>query len=882
MYKLKNRLLKVALVFVTTLLFASSVSPAQSSGKKLKGSESVDICPGIDESKVEKVDILILLDNSKSLSSMKGNSPSDKNRQRFDALENMFESISSGIKGADGSAARVEVDVSLMAFAQTTKFNFSNSDGVVPLTSSFAEPGKLADEIRNILKDETQANGTNFINALNDARQFLDKKSDTHCKFLIWFTDGVFDYDDAQLQDGKKEQDYLNQLVENTCSSDGWSQQLRESHVNTYVVLLGELATLRNKENFQESLDLMAQITGDRTTSELGIVNDCPSNDSTIVGEIFSVGTKEIGKLLPVFQQIGSIIGGGRPIYCPTPEFKTVSTPPLPNSKFIKSLSLISLDLNPLPQIEDIKILAKSGERLPVTAAFRVDDSVLDNKTQIDFYSTGLSEFEEKGWKIELSSNTPGGFCLMATFVDPPILKISKVGNGEAQVSEEGDLLSREEISEVMLFLKDGDSENEQKISPSDLMRRVDEINADFLSRLRGELNIEADPLNPVFGKNLGVTVLVDKPIPDLQSCLAPFVFQSDRTPTTGDTPKNRDYKTLECEINTLDQPEVNSVTIDIIGLISRLKSTSGCEVIEPSLLVNGENKGDSYVLPVNQTASLALNFKVGDTSTFCNLIELDGVAFIYGDPSQKVFAKFTAVYDLKQPPDSPRVILVSTLFVIAAMILSLLLLRFISSVLAVMPDRNRMYSYEVPIEIELSRFGQLRLSILGVEVSNVQPSAADLKRPLASSSKSSLVLQQIRLDRKLGGLFKPFTSTRAIVASEGPASYWQQSGNGGLAVPFRRAIIVSTVERRDTSAERLTARLSVLVPTSGVEGGIVGVNNLLKSQKLVEVCRDFFEKSNLAGSSLTSEVDIANNVNGNATNGLSSNPDKASGPKKY
>ena len=878
---LNKRVLMVAVAAVTTLLLASGVSPAQSSGKVLEVSESVDICPGVNESKVDKVDILILLDNSKSLAS-KIEPPSDIDRRRFDALENMFNSISSGIKGTDGSDSRVEVEVSLMAFAQTTKFDFSNSDGVIPLTRSITEPGELADEIREILKDETQANGTNFINALNDARQFLDKKSDTHCKFLIWFTDGVFDYDDNQLKDGRKEGDYLKQLVENTCSADGWSKQLRESHVNTYVVLLGDITTLRNKGNFQESLDLMAQITGDRTTSELGTVNDCPGEDSTTVGEIFSVGTKEIGKLLPVFQQIGSIISGGSPMYCPTPELKTVSTPPLPNSKFIKSFSLISLDLNPLPKIDDLKILGNSGEKLPVTSMFRASESISENATQLDFYSNGLPNYLEKGWKIELTSNTPGGFCLMATFVDAPVVKITKIGSGKAEVNEEGNLLSPEERDQIKFFLKEVESENEVEISPSDLMSRVDEINADFLSRLRGELSVEADPSNPVFGKNLGVTVLVDKPIPDLQNCLVPFVFRSDRTPTTGDTPRNKNFKTFACEINTFDQPEANTVTVDINDLANKLKSTVGCEVIEPSLVIKEENMGKSYVLPINQAATIAVNFKVGDTSTNCNLVEVDGIAFTYGNPSQKVMAKFTAVFDLKQPPNPWWVIFVSFLSALAAMFLSLVLLRFISSVLGVMPDRNRMYSYEAQIEIGLSRFGQLRLSVLDVEVTNIQPSATDLKRPLASSSKASLALQHIRLDRKLGGLFKPFSNARAVIAGGGPASYWQQSGTGGLALPFRKAIIVSAYEKSGASAEGLTARLSILVPTAGAEGGIVGVSNLLKSQKLVEVCRDFLDKSNSASSYSISEADSPKKLDVSGINNISSKPEKTTGPKKY
>ena len=107
-------------VFVLLSVGASSASSARLAAPS---NDSVDICPGVDESKVDKVDILILLDNSLSLSSEDGGS--DKEGKRFDALRTMFQSIAKGVNDIDGEP-RVEVGVSVMAFAQTTKFGFSD------------------------------------------------------------------------------------------------------------------------------------------------------------------------------------------------------------------------------------------------------------------------------------------------------------------------------------------------------------------------------------------------------------------------------------------------------------------------------------------------------------------------------------------------------------------------------------------------------------------------------------------------------------------------------------------------------------------------------------------------------------------------------------
>lgn len=160
------------------------VLPTSSLSAASEETSNVDICPGIDETKVNQVDILILLDNSKSLSSEK--TGSDKERKRFDALQTLFESVSKGLKNSDGSDSRVKVDVSLMAFAEKAR--------MIPLKNQIFDPVALADEISNALPDKDQGSGTNFISALDEAAKFMESRQPASCKFLIWFTDGAFSF----------------------------------------------------------------------------------------------------------------------------------------------------------------------------------------------------------------------------------------------------------------------------------------------------------------------------------------------------------------------------------------------------------------------------------------------------------------------------------------------------------------------------------------------------------------------------------------------------------------------------------------------------------------------------------------------------------------
>lgn len=825
-------------VFVLLSMGASSASSARLAAPS---NDSVDICPGVDESKVDKVDVLILLDNSLSLSSADGGS--DIEGKRFDALRTMFQSIAKGVSNIDGSGPRVDVGVSLMAFAQTTKFGFSDQKtGIIDLEQSINNPDELANEIKNILTNETQQAGTNYINALDDASNFLASQPNTHCKFLIWFTDGAFDYNDAQLRDGQKEKDFLAEMNTAACSPTGWAQKLRDSGVNTYVVLLGDLETMRKKkpQELGDSLNLMAQVTGDRSTDGLGTITPCPGETPSVVGEIFSVGTKEIGKLTPVFQRIGVAIGGGKDIICPTPKVDTVSTPGLPSSKFFKSISLISLDLQPLPQLDQITVVSNEGVSQPISDIFSKSSSdETAGSSQMDFTANGGTQLD-KGWKIVLSSNLPG-FCLMATFVESPTVQITKSGGNPAQVKQTGSFLTSDELSQLVFLRRDPlDADQTSGISPDAIMNEPN-ISADFINGLSAELEIEADPLNPIFGRKFPINVELDKPLPDLGKCLDPWVFSPQRTDTTGNTPSNKDFPTQACAVSNVQ----NGATELLVSLSAMIKdlNAAGCEV-EPALLIDGENRGTEFAIPIGAESTVAINFRVSEKSTACKLTGFNGVEFQYGNPSIISATQAAVSFDLKQPPNSKTVMIVTFLAVLAAMLLSLLLLRFISSLLAVMPDARGVYSYEAIIEIGLTPFGQVKLAIGGVDVTSFQPSASDLKRPLRSSSKSAIVLQNIRLDRKLSGLFSPFADAKAEVLKSDRVAYWQQTGSGGLAIPFRKAIVVSKQNGTSSSSDGLSAQLTIMVPTSGSEGGINGVTSLLRGQKLKDVCKEYRDMS--------------------------------------
>ena len=810
-----------ALSVITMLVLPTSALSA--AGEE---TSNVDICPGIDETKVDQVDILILLDNSKSLGSEK--TGSDKERKRFDALQTLFESVSKGLKNPDGSGSRITVDVSLMAFAEKTR--------TIKLDNQIFDPVALANEVSDALPDKEQGSGTNFISALDEAAKFMESRQPASCKFLIWFTDGSFDFPNSGTPQENIELDKkkLEELKARTCNEESWPKRLRNSGVNTYVVLLGDLVAMRKlqPETIDPSLALMKQITGDQSTEELGDIAFCSGENPTAGGEIFSVASSDIAKLTPIFERIGKSVGGGQDIYCPTPEEIGFTTRGLPDLKFFKLISIVSLEMEALPMLSQIDVLTPEGSSQVSSDFFEVVEtksaSLLDLKP-IMGRSLGT------GWKFAL--DTKKGFCIMAKFIDPPKVKITKSGDNPADVKSSDGILTSEETTRI------GYQHDGKAITPDEIMRRIDEIDASFLKELTGQLVIEADPANPVFSNPLTIIPELDKPLPGIQ-CLKPFVFTPVNPQTSGDTPKDRNFLTSSCTVVTKGLPASSKLEINIDFLVSALKSAPGCDVIDANLIIDGQTRGGKYDVPVNVVQAVALNFEVGEKATLCNLQNVAGVQFVYGgDNIIQETASVTVFFDLKPPPDPWRVRIVTAAIVLLAILLSLMLLRLITSLLAVMPDNGKVYSYESLIEISMSSFGQVIVLINGEESSKFQPSGADLKLPKYQSSKSTLELQGITLERKLGNLFRPFADPKAKVAANDLVSYWQRAIGGGLSIPFRQAIIVSRPKDNVPSTTKVTAQLTVIISKTGADGGINGVRSLIQGQKLKDVCKDYRDR---------------------------------------
>ena len=811
------------------ILGLSAVSPQVSAlSQSQQSSGNMTICPGVDPTKTTAIDLVVLLDDSKSLTSTKNERvPSDPDGTRFDALKTMFESINSGLEN------RVPVIPKFFAFGTSVK-------EITP-DSGLNDPSALATDIRKLLPIRNQEPGTNFQKALDRATDYLTSRPSSNCKFLVWFTDGVFD---LGSNDKEEEEKALVDLRNETCSSNGWAVALRKAGVNTYVVLLGEIEKLKKDDTdktFNDSLNLMGELTGDPNPPE-GVESErCEELSHTYdqVGAIYSA--TDLDQLTAVFEQIGKFIGQNRIVVCPTTTSEQIQSGKMPDVKFIESFSLISLESSPLPRQEQMYVYLESGPS-PITESFTIEKI---SNTHLEFTPI-KGRTLRAGWILgieKMQGESLGGLCITAAFQQTPTVQITQIADDEPKVQEvvaEGAarFLSEEELTRVQ-FIFDGAA-----ISASEVMNRnaLGQFDSVSLALLSAGLNINGDLNDPVFNSLFPIYVELKLPSPNFSECLKPFT--TSRTPISGDTPNNREFVTNSCSVSTIGLLEGNELRISIESLVSQLAKSEGCKDLESSLLINDQDiSGKATIVSAGEKAELKLKFEVGEKSTECNLMQFEGVEFLAVATGEPVFGKIAIDFSFKQPPDVRWVRLFTLAFVLLAMLLSLILLRVISSALAVMPDRHGVFSYEQEIEIGRNSFGQVRVLIKGVEIDRYQPSVEDLNRPLSSSSKSQLVLNKVRLERNLGAIYRPLSEPWATLPKSALASYWQQSGNGQLAIPFRRAIVVSKLDGNLQTDGQIRAQLTIVVPSSGNGSGISGVEILMHGQKIKDVCKDFVDK---------------------------------------
>lgn len=807
------------------------------------------LCQRADGSVPTTIDLLLLFDNSRSLNSRKsGFVPTDPNNTRFTAVEKMFEAIATAI-----SESNATVNLGLIKFgSQATRLiDFGDRPPISTVNSK-----KLAKEIRDLMppKREAQEPDTNYIKALNAAQQMFEASDGANCRVMVWFTDGAFDFGDPKKADEK-----LDDLKRTTCAADGWPTRFRELSVNSFVVLLGK----PKSDTLKASLELMQALTGHP--------NGVDGNDSLPVGcgGAFSGDGKQVGivsrgsadTLGPLFEEIGTRIGGGKLLTACSESGLELQTGKMPATKFLKFVKIISRGGAPLPKPDDLVVIQSGLAEKPISEFMEPANTSSSSLQWVPNMGSPVAA----GWQLRVKGRSQG-ICLYGSLIDPLIVKLNRVADGPVSIEEPTNRLDSSDKKSIKF------KEADKNLTPSEVLDRYIEAKGKGTTpEIRAELVV--DLTNLVFPEQLAILVQTDDPIPDLSKCIEALRFESPAL--LGDMPKNKEdriFRSTPCVVAT--RGTSTEVSVDASRFFSAMSETKGCREIEPTLVI-GDKRATSGkgVIPKDTSRSVSLLLQFKGSKADCKVDVNDGVVVAFELPSggskqRDLTVSLTA--QLAPAPNPWWVIIGTAITVLFAALLSLILLRMMNKWLARLPEPQGLFSYEIEITVDFDDFQSVVGKVGGIPLASYQPQAKDL-RPVISGSASEMRLQSTHLIRRLPSLFKPFSEASAVIAKDETAAYWQQTPSGGLAIPFSSAVIIQKSIKTSPSSG-VAALLTIVVPRNGLGSGIGGVEKILKGSKLSDLLKNF--RNNLVDLSVATKPSGSRGVDGNSQ----SSP---SGPKK-
>ena len=185
---------------------------------------------------------------------------------------------------------------------------------------------------------------------------------------------------------------------------------------------------------------------------------------------------------------------------------------------------------------------------------------------------------------------------------------------------------------------------------------------------------------------------------------------------------------------------------------------------------------------------------------------------------------------------------------------LSLLLLKAISFVTAKTVEGSSFFAYETEAEVEP---GKSERGVLRWPDTSQTPKSyvanPDLLEPVKTDkSRTSLSAGQLRFERQIPSLFRPFSESRLKLVTSTSAVFWQANRErDGLPLTFAKAIVISRIAKEDLSLQRnMQVRITALIPKRGFGSGFGGAENLIR-EKADQLAADLWEASSVATTDL-------------------------------
>jgi hypothetical protein len=775
-----------AVVTFSALLIPSTASANEQNTKPLQVCQNEDGSP-----KQGPIDIVLLLDNSKSLNTTRSaQKPTDPENNRFDAIEDLLGALSEVSQDTETQKG-VNINFGLVSFG-------SKAIEQIPL-QKLGSPKDVTAEIKKKVPVSKQEQDTNYVVALKKALSIFEGRPNENCKMLVWFTDGQFEsseisrYDPART---RKIREQAENLKREMCGPDGIASRFHQLRINTFVLVLKPSTS---GIRLEASYGAMQAITG-ATVVPPGVKSDSdmcgnPAERDHLGEILVAEDAASIARKIPT---IGNTIDGWTPAtVCPVSSAES-DMPKMPAARHLESISFTAYEKpTEIANLEKSRIIDSQG-REHTFSKFLVpmkSRSVFEKRYK--FKKDGELELNQ-GWTFSIESGERG-WCVQVLhrrftveFTDDdsePVREVSKVPRLTSDDIKS--LKFQTEVDSVLLSLSDARNSTNKVVGLLDI-----------------------DPTEVMFKTPIQVGVN-QRNVPSVSCDM--FVFSE----SGADMPKDRALMS-SCIINTSNSSLGDVVITAVSGQGLRR------DECKATLLLATTEVGQDWTLEVPTSAMLThpkgvanlhavLKFEGREAK--CASVGKSTVQFVFGVPKQSLEVPVTINVELKKVPKVWIVLLVSLVLLLLVVLSNLLLMRWLMSKSAKI-SRAGIDAYEVPVLIRKGSDGRLeiRLADGSAPMTHVFEVTSKIALRVNDDGRSATLNGGTRSKLKvvLPALYQPFGDALIVIDSPKAALYWQQPMNRrGLQPHIKAGVIIHSPIR---NGETVQATATFLLPSQGLE----------------------------------------------------------------
>ena len=789
---MKN-LKKIVVTFILGAIIAPLAAPV-AHGAASSSSKPLSVCTDVaGKPKSGDIDVLLLMDNSKSLNSKKDpKSSTDPEGKRFLAVEDLLESLGS-LTESSRSQKGATINFGMISFGRLARkeIDFKKLDSRNSRT--------IAEEVKKTLPPLEQV--TDYVTALKLALKMLDDRPSANCKFLVWFTDGQFESqeipktDDDRIEKIKKQADALKDEV---CKKDGLADLFHTARINTFVIVLKPTKT---DGRLDASYGAMQAITGAFGTDQVpkavaaGNRPDLCGNisDRDHIGDVLiAEDASSIARKIPT---IGNRIDGWETVgVCPISS-DSADMPRMPAARYLGGISFTAYDKGiELASLERSKIVDHEGRNRVFGEYLVKEKSSSSFERKFTFNDAAIKDLQQ-GWTFKIDAGE-AGWCVqilpqkfVVKFTDTSVVEVTP-----------GRLLTTKDLANITYGTADVERKplliDEARIAPG----KVD-----------GFLDI--DPTDKLFEKPIPVEVQ-QLTVPSVSCSEIVFVAAGENMPS------NR-KKSEDCVIDT-SMTNLGSVEVQVVqgDSLSEPACSANLGIVETEPTAEWTDSlttGTSLVLPKSKKRiHVVLSFE--GRNARCKSQGDSSLKLKFGTDQSQIIPISIDVRLEKVVRWWLRALVAFVILLLVAL-MNLWLLRIMAGKSSRM-SRFGVDAYEVPITIRKNSSGRVEAVLrdgsspmshrFDLEMrSSIQVATNGLA---ASLNKGSFSKLQVIVPP----LLKPFDEPSLTLVSSGPVIYWESVNSGkGLSPMARSGVILHSPEK---SGESVNVIATFLLPSSGLD----------------------------------------------------------------